>query len=72
MILTDDGSLNYFIDGDINSLKIKVDTYKRFCENNSIKVKKRKVISITRSILSFWNFFDCIIKKLVIELVSES
>lgn len=53
IILTDDGSLNYFIDGDMNSLKIKVDTYKRFCETNSIKIKKRKVISITRSILSF-------------------
>lgn len=42
MILTDNGSLNYFIDGDINSLKIKVDTYKKFSENNSIKIKKER------------------------------
>jgi len=53
IILTKDGSLNYFMDSDSDSLKIKVETYKRFCNNDSIMIQKEKDISITRDILSF-------------------
>lgn len=53
IILTSDGSLNYFIDDNASNLNIKVETYKRFSQNNVISVKKEKDISIKRDILSF-------------------
>lgn len=53
IILTTDGGLNYFMDNNSDSLKIKLETYKRFNENNSIKIQKEKDISIKRDILSF-------------------
>ncbi len=53
IILTTDGSLNYFIDDNSDSLKIKLETYKKFSGNKSIKVQKEKDISIKRDILSF-------------------
>ncbi len=52
-ILTFDGSLNYFIDDNIDSLKIKVESYKRFSKTDVIKIRKEKDISITKDILSF-------------------
>ncbi len=53
IILTTDGSMNYFLDNNTDSLKIKIEAYKRFSINNSIKVQKEKDISIKRDILSF-------------------
>lgn len=53
IILTTDGSLNYFIDDNSDSLKIKLETYKKFSDNKSIKIQKEKDISIKRDILSF-------------------
>jgi len=53
IILTTDGSLNYFIDDNPQNLNIKLETYKRFNNNTEIKIKREKDISITRDILSF-------------------
>ena len=53
IILTTDGSINYFIDDDNESLKIKIESYNRFSKNNIIKIPKEKDISIRRDILSF-------------------
>lgn len=53
LIIANDNSLNYFIDEDTSSLNIKIETYKRFNNEHSIKIKKEKDISITRDILSF-------------------
>lgn len=53
IILTNNGSMNYFIDDNSENLKIKIESYKRFSENNSIKIQKEKDISIKRDILSF-------------------
>lgn len=53
IILTTDGSLNYFLDDNIDNLKIKIESYKRFSETDSIKIQKEKDISIKRDILSF-------------------
>ena len=53
IILTSDGNLNYFMDDDENSLKIKLETYKRFSNDDIVKIKREKDISIKRDILSF-------------------
>lgn len=53
MILDSDNKLTYFIDDNTQNLDIKIDTYKRFNSNTTIKVKKIKDISINRDILSF-------------------
>ena len=53
IILTSDGNLNYFMDDDENSLKIKLETYKRFSDDDIVKIKREKDISIKRDILSF-------------------
>lgn len=52
-ILIADGSMNYFIDNNIDNLKIKIESYKRFSEDNTIKIQKGKDISIRRDILFF-------------------
>ncbi len=52
-ILEQDSKLNYLIDDNIENLKIKIESYKRFKNNESIKLKKEKDISIIRDILSF-------------------
>ncbi len=53
IILTSYGKLNYFIDDNASTLDIKLETYKRFSQNNVISIKKEKDISIKRDILSF-------------------
>lgn len=52
-ILTNNGELNYFIDEDKNNLEIKIEAYKRFSEENSIKIHKEKDISINRDVFYF-------------------
>lgn len=53
IILTTNGNMNYFIDNNSENLKIKTESYKRFSENNHIKIPKQKDISIKKDILSF-------------------
>ncbi len=53
LILTANGSMNYFIDDDEERLKVKIESFKRFSENEFIKIQKEKDISIQRDILSF-------------------
>lgn len=53
LILTTDGSMNYFLDDDVDRLKIKIESFKRFSENNYIKIQREKDVSIQRDILSF-------------------
>lgn len=53
IILTSDGSLNYFMDTNPNNLKIKLETYKRFGNSNVIKIQKEKDISIKKDIMNF-------------------
>ena len=53
MLLETDNKLDYFIDNDITSLDIKIETYKKFNNNETIKIKKIKDISINKDIISF-------------------
>ena len=53
LILDTDSKLSFFIDSNNENLDIKITTYKRFCDNSIIKVKKIKDITINRNILNF-------------------
>ncbi len=52
IILTSDGSLNYFMDNNSDNLKIKLETYKKFSNNKVIKIQKEKDISIKKDIMN--------------------
>ena len=53
VILTSDSNLIYFIDEDDYSLNIKKETYKKFNNDNKIKVKRIKDVPIKKDIFSF-------------------
>ena len=53
IILASNNNLGYFIDSDKDSLNIKIETYKKFNADNSIKIQREKNISIKPNVLTF-------------------
>lgn len=53
MILDSNSKLDYFIEKDLSELDIKVQTYKVFNSDDTIRIQRIKDISINRDILSF-------------------